>query len=720
MKQVFASGKGEITVIDVPGPGRMKGAILVKNAFSVISSGTEGAEVSKRSGALGIYEQARASREKVDKVWELVKSQGVRNAYNKVQDKLEDLKPMGYTSAGIVLEVDDQSLPFKVGDKVALMGAGIANHAEYATVPVNLAAKVPDNTPMESAAFAALGCIAIQGIRRLEAAPGERIGVIGLGLIGQLTVRLLVAMGFDAYGMDLNEHRAGLADSVDGVKAWSSDSVDSVSLIENITNGIGLDGVIVTAATKSHHPVNLAFDLCRKRAAVSIVGDVGLGLNRSKMYRKELELKLSCSYGPGRYDPNYEIMGQDYPVGYVRWTEKRNLELFLNLISKGRLDLNPLITDKFPIDEAKAAYQLIKSGNDDVFAAVFDYKTQPDEIGTIPKKKILYKENVSPIKGRINVGVIGVGDHAKETHLPNLKKLSKMFSIGGFASGSGSSAGVAAKKYSARVATSDYKEIINDPDIHAVIIATRHSSHARMTIEALEAGKHVFVEKPPALNLEDCERIEDLAKDNNLIVRVGFNRRFSPFLNSMLSAVGDRGPRIFIARVNPGPIGDHWSNTHKEGGRILGEGVHFFDLCNWFMGSEPISISATYMGDVSLTNPNMSFTANFEDGSIGQVIYTTSGSKEMGKERFEAFGNRKAAMSSEYQQFEAHGAKVSLGMGKSGNKGHKEELEEFGAAIKGESYPIKAAGPREGKVAVWMALASLESAEKGSVIKLDI
>lgn len=720
MKQVFASGRGEIKVVDVPGPRRMKGAILVKNAFSVISSGTEGAEVSKRSGALGIYEQARASREKVDKVWDLVKTQGVRNAYNKVQDKLEDLKPMGYTSAGIVLELDDQSVPFKVGDKVALMGAGIANHAEYAAVPVNLAAKIPDNTRLEFAAFAALGCIAMQGIRRLEAAPGERIGVIGLGLIGQLTVRLLVAMGFEAFGMDLNEHRAGLADSVDDVSAWSSESVDSVSMVENLTNGVGLDGVIVTAATKSHHPVNLAFDLCRKRAAVSIVGDVGLGLNRSKMYRKELELKLSCSYGPGRYDPNYEIMGQDYPIGYVRWTEKRNLELFLNLISKGRLDLNPLITDTFQIDEAKAAYQLIKSGNEDVFAALFDYKAQPDKIDTIPDKKIHYKENVKPIKGRINIGVIGVGDHAKETHLPNLKKLSKLFSIGGFASGSGSSAGVAAKRYSAPVATSDYRDLINDPDIQAVIIATRHSSHARMTIEALQAGKHVFVEKPMALNIEDCQKIEDVAKDNNLIVRVGFNRRFSPFLNSMLSVIGDSGPRIFIARVNPGPIGEHWSNTHQEGGRILGEGVHFFDLCNWFMGSEPTFISATYMGEISLTNPNLSFTAKYGDGSIGQVIYTTSGSKEMGKERFEAFGSRKAAMSSEYKQFEAHGANVSLGLGKKGNKGHKEELEEFAAAIQGRTYQIKGAGPREGKIAVWMALASLESAEKGSIVKLDI
>jgi threonine dehydrogenase-like Zn-dependent dehydrogenase len=339
MKQAFSSGKGEVRVFDVPVPGRLRDGVLVRNAFSVISSGTEGAEVSSRGGILGVYEQARSSRDKVNKAWNLVLTQGVKTAYEKVQDKLADFKVMGYTGAGTAVEVENESMPYKPGDRVACMGAGLANHAEYVAVPKNLVVPIPDGVAFEEASFAALGCIALQGIRRLELTPGERIGVIGLGLIGQISIRILKALGYEAFGIDLEEVKAGKAREVEGVSAWSTVSVDSVARIMDATDGMGLDGVVIAAAAKSNEPVNQAFDLCRKRGRVSLVGDVGLGLDRSKMYRKEIELRLSCSYGPGRYDADYEMAGRDYPFAYVRWTERRNLELFLSLLKSGRVSV---------------------------------------------------------------------------------------------------------------------------------------------------------------------------------------------------------------------------------------------------------------------------------------------------------------------------------------------------------------------------------------------
>lgn len=721
MKQVFSSGKGEITVVEVPVGGRKRDSILVRNSRSIISSGTEGAEVSSREGVLGIYEQARSSREKVDKAWNLVKSQGVINAYEKVRDKLEDLKPMGYTCSGVVIETDNEATGFKAGDLVACMGAGMANHAQYVIIPKNLAARVPEKVSLDSASFAALGCIAMQGIRRLQLTPGERIGVIGLGLLGQLTVRLLVALGYEPYGMDLNLKRAEKADSVDGVKAWCSASVDSPLMVDEITEGAGLDGVIVTAATSSDQPVNLAFDLCRKRGRVSIVGDVGLGLSRKKMYRKELEARISCSYGPGRYDPDYEIRGHDYPLGYVRWTEKRNLECFLNLIARDRLNPAELISERFPIEQAKEAYKLIKTGADDLFAVLFDYGTDPEAAKTQgpPLRKIHYGKAFKTVRGRINIGVIGIGDHAKETHLPNLRRLKKLFTIRGLASGSGASAGAAAQRYGVDMATSDYRDLLNDPETHALIIATRHSSHAAMTMDALDAGKHVLVEKPLALSVEECLKIEDMASKKGLVVRVGYNRRFSPHIQAMIRAIGNTRARIFTARVNPGPIGEHWSNTREEGGRILGEGVHFFDLCNHFMNARPVGVSAAYLGEVSMVNANMTLIARYGDGAIGQVIYTTVGSGQMGKERFEAHGSGKSVISDDYDEFKAYGSSVAIGRGNRGDKGHRAELEEFAAMIRGEPYPVKGADPIAAADSVWMALASLESANSGSEIRFN-
>jgi predicted dehydrogenase/threonine dehydrogenase-like Zn-dependent dehydrogenase len=724
MKQVFSSGKGEVEVFEVPIPARVHDSVLVRNAFSIISSGTEGVSVSKKRGILGVYEKARATKGVADKVWQLVQAHGYKKAYDRIREKLSDYSPMGYSTSGWVVEVDHDNLPFKIGDRVACMGAGIANHAEYVVVPKNLVVRLPDHVSLEEASCAALGCIATQGIRRLELTPGERVGVLGLGLIGQITVRILDALGFSVYGIDLDPGRAATAEEIPGVQAWALDSTDSRLKVMEFTQGLGLDGVVVTAATTDNAPINLAFDLSRKRGRVSLVGDVGLLLDREKMYAKELELRLSCSYGPGRYDPEYELRGNDYPFAYVRWTEARNLEFFLNLLASKKLDLIPLLSKRFPIDHATAAYGAIKQTQSDTYGVLFDYGPKPEGIPERTRekrhtiKRVVSARTVS--RDRIRIGIIGVGGHTKEVHIPNLKKLHNTFVIRGTAGRAGSSAGVEAAKLGAAIATSDYRELLDDPETDAVLIATRHTSHARIVLDALDAGKHVFVEKPLALTVEDAQEIVNRVREKELVLRVGFNRRFSPFLNSMRKVIGTSGRRIVTMRVNIGVVAEDWSNTAQQGGRVLGEVVHFFDLCNWFMKSVPMSLSASFVGDPTKIDPSVAATIQYPDGSVGHVLYTSLGNKQMGKEYFEAFGNGRAARSDDYRNFSSYGASESVGWGQRGNKGHYEQLREFASALHGSSFPIEGADARAGLTATWLALATYTSAEKGRTVILDL
>jgi predicted dehydrogenase/threonine dehydrogenase-like Zn-dependent dehydrogenase len=723
MKQVFVSGKGQVEVFDVPVPGRMRDSVLVRNAFSAISSGTEGASVSSKPGLLGMYEKARSSKDAMGKVWSLVQSQGCVKAWEAVQRKLADYSLMGYTSAGMVMEVDGDSVPFKPGDRVACMGAGLANHAEYVVVPKNLVAIAPASVPLEEASFGALGCIALQGIRRLELPPGERIGVLGLGLIGQICIRLAHALGYEAVGIDLSEKRAVMASSVPGIRAWPSDTQNSQARVLELTDGQGLDGVVVCAATSRDEPINLAFDLCRKRGRVSLVGDVGLGLKREKMYEKEIELRVSCSYGPGRYDPSYEMRGIDYPFAYVRWTERRNLEYFLYLLASSRMSLAPLVSDRFPVEKAQDAFATIKRANPDTYGVIFDYGPLPEPGEPFPKKERTIVHSIrGGVKqtGRIRLGLIGVGGHAKEVHLPNLKRLRKVFSLHGVASRSGASAGVEAEKHGATVATSDYRELLASGEIDAVLIATRHTSHARFVLESLDAGKHVFVEKPLALNVEDCQRVVEKASDKGLIVRVGFNRRFSPHLNALRKAVGQNGVRVFSMRINTGKMPGDWSNTSEEGGRVLGEAVHFFDLCNWFFDSEPVSLHATFAGEETYVDPSLAVQIRYPDGSLGNVLYSSLGDTKMGKEYFEALGNGRCARSDDFKSLECFGASEQVGWTHRGDKGHVRELEEFAAAIQGKAFPIRGADARAGLVATWMALAAYQSNRAEKPAFLDI
>ena len=705
MKQVFLSGDGQVEVNDVPVPGRMTGAVLVQNAYSLISTGTEGAALTKHGGVLGIYEKVKKSSHRLGQVWEMAQRQGVAATAQLVRQKLTDHIPLGYSCAGRVVEAD-QGLPYREGDLVACMGTGFANHAEYVVAPKNLVAKIPAGVDLDQASFAALACIALQGIRRLELTPGENIGVVGLGLIGQLCVRLLQSLGYQAYGIDLSPIRVAKAKEVPGVQAWTPEDASSLDRVMEMTGGHGLDGVIVCAATKSSQPVNEAFDMCRKGGRVSMVGAVGLDLSRDKMYAKELELRLSCSYGPGRYDALYELEGVDYPINHARWTEGRNLQLFLRLLAEKRLDVSSLISRKSPIEEAADVYKTVQAADAGTYGLLFDYKLPQDEAPAELPPRTLVRRAVTPkSSGKIRVGLIGVGSYAKAMHVPNLQALGDHFEIAGVASRSGGTAAIVAKKVNAALVTSDYRALLDDKDIDAVLISTRHASHARMILDSLAAGKHVFVEKPMTTTVEDGERVVAKAAETGLIVRVGFNRRFSPHMDVLRRTMGDAGRRVLLMRVNAGNIAGHWSTDPEEGGRIVGEGVHFIDLANWMFGGEPVQVSATHAGEPGIDNANLLITLSYADGGVAELLYTSLGSPRMGKEYFEVFGGGRSGYCRDYAELKTFPVTLkSAAKLVKGDKGQREALREFALAIKGEKHPIAGADERAGLAATRIAL----------------
>lgn len=713
MKQVFLSGKGEVEVFDVPIPGRIPNAALVKTAFSLISTGTEGSAVSSRGGWLGVLEKAVQSQNRIHQIWSMAKNDGIGSAWEAVHRKLNDYVPIGYSCAGQVVEINGSESSIKPGDFVACMGAGFANHSEYVVVPTNLISVIPREVSCEEAAFGAIASIAIQGIRRLELSPGEWVGILGLGLIGQITAQLLTAMGYRCVGLDLLPQRAAKAKELAGIDdAWSIDSGDSLGRALSLTNGNGLDGMIICASSKSSHPVNLAFDLCRKRGRVSLVGDIGLELAREKMYQKELELRMSTSYGPGRYDEKYEVRGQDYPLPYVRWTEGRNLGFVLDLLCREKIRFRPLISNVFPVDRAKEGYAQIKKGDPDTYGVLIKYGTEEQkQNGFLDGSSIRYRKQIARPRssafvknGMIRLGIIGCGSFVRNVHIPNLRRLSKRYQVAGISSRTGASAAIIAKREGYETATSDHRIILDDPSTDAVLIATRHATHAQHILDALDAGKHVFVEKPMCITMEEGERIVAKAAEKDLVVRVGFNRRFSPYLNLMKEEVGQTGARMFFGRVNIGSISSDWSNTPEEGGRLLGEGVHFFDLCNWFIGQEIESVHSAIAGERKNTNPNVMVQIQYVGGCSAQILYTSLGNVLAGKEYFEAHGNSRSVIMDNFQSIKVYGGKDRSSRQDRGDKGHLAELEEFAAAIHGSTYPIFGADAVAGLIATEIAL----------------
>jgi len=685
MKQVLQNNKtGELKVEEVPHPILMPRGVLVRNKYSLISRGTEIMKVDFARKSL--VAKAKSRPDLVKQVLKNVKKEGWVTTFKKVMNKLESSAPLGYSSAGEVMAVGELVEGIKAGDKVACAGAGYANHAEIVSVPMNLCAKIPENVNCRQACFTTLGAIAMQGIRQAEVNLGENVAVIGLGILGQLTVQMLKASGCQVYGMDLDEGMVSLAKISGADFGFIIGKENVTAKMINLTRGHGVDVVIITAGTTSNQPIELAGEICRDKGRVVIVGAVNMDLPRKDFYDKELDIRFSRSYGPGRYDHLYEEMGIDYPFGYVRWTEKRNMEEFLNLLQQGKVNTEKLITHKFKIEDAEKAYDLMMKGEEKSLAVLLEYG---DSFETKPR---IYLREDSAYRGKeistVNVGFIGAGNFAQNNLLPYLKRM-KEVKLKGVVTSTGVSAKDAAKKFGFEYCSSEVDQILRDEEINGVFIATRHNLHSPLVCQALKAGKAVFVEKPLAVNEEELEEIERTLEETRGRILVGFNRRFSPAAQLLKKHFQNRTtPLVMTYRVNAGLIPpNHWIHDPEEGGgRIIGEVCHFVDLLSFFADSEISSLSALSADDLRKTprtNDNLFFSLKFKDGSVGSILYTSWGDTSYSKERVEIFGDDSVGVIDNFQITSIVRNGKELRFKHSGSaKGHKEELETFIRALK--------------------------------------
>jgi predicted dehydrogenase len=618
----------------------------------------------------------------------MIKERGLRETIDAVKGKYDVGTPLGYSASGVVIE---SGTPFfQKGDPVACMGVSYANHAEYLAVPVNLAAKLPDAVSFEEGATAALGCIAMQGIRRADVRLGEFVVIIGMGILGQLASRFAVSSGATVIVTDIDARRLVIAGKY-GVSYAISTSDDVVTQVKNITGGHGADSVIITVATSSHEIISQAFQMCRRRGHVVLVGVAGMNLRREDMYQKELDFSIATSYGPGRYDSTYEEDGVDYPYGYVRFTEKRNLESYLRLLSEKRISIGDIIEAVYPAEEADKAYQALKAEENRPLIVLLKY----NELETNePERIIVVKKDNSVPKGVIRVALCGAGGFAKGMHLPNLKKMQDKYSLYAVQSRTGSNAQTVAVQYGAQYSTTDYRQILSDPNVDMVMICTRHDSHASMAIEALKADKVVFVEKPMAITMEEISEVITAIKDSGVPFLVGFNRRFSKYAQIIKKQIINRkNPLVVSYRMNAGYIPpENWIQGSAGGGRIIGEGCHILDLFNFFAESRSISISVTQISpktDHVLRTDNAVITVKYEDGSVCTLLYTGLGHKDYGKECCEVFCDGMVYVIDDYKKLLINGSSIPALKTKTPEKGQFEELEVFYDSIRnGDGYPI--------------------------------
>lgn len=683
MKQILQHLRtGELEVADLPSPRVARGSVLIKTQASLISAGTERMLI--EFGQANLWQKARSQPDKVKQVLEKLRSDGVVTTAEAVLRKLDQPLPLGYSNAGIVVEVGEGVTDLQPGDRVASNG----NHAELVSVPRLLCAKIPEGVTFDQAAFTTLGSIALQGLRLAKPTFGEQFMVFGVGLLGILTIQLLTAMGCDVLAIDLNEDRLKLAASYGATTVNLADGSDPIAHANTWTQGRGVDGAIITASAQTDEIVHQAAESCRKRGRIILVGVVGLNLRRADFYEKELTFQVSCSYGPGRYDDNYERRGQDYPIGHVRWTEQRNFEAVLQAIQQGRIRLDELITHQFPIANASEAYHTIQN----VPTAMGVMLTYPREATPINTQSIVNPSAVAT-PGQIRVGVIGAGNFAVSTMLPGLAQsdahLDAIVDRKPFA------ARHAASKFNVRRALTHDKELFDDPTIHAVFFSTRHDAHARNVRDGLQAGKHVFVEKPLALNEEQLnDVIQAVQTHPDKLVMVGFNRRFSPHVLHMKQHLRGRSQPLCIQlTVNAGHIpADSWvQQASVGGGRIIGEACHFLDLLCYFTDSPIVRVSAMMVGKgPEIREDKMSITCEMADGSIGTVHYFANGSKAFPKETFQIFSDQRVIQMDNYRVTSGYGFKSFPKLRTiRQDKGHKAEFAAFIDAIQsGGTSPI--------------------------------
>ncbi|MCP4408679.1 MAG: Gfo/Idh/MocA family oxidoreductase [Gammaproteobacteria bacterium] len=653
MKQILQSLKsGETAITDVPCPAVQPGQLLIRTHKTLVSAGTERMLVD--FGKAGWVNKARQQPDKVKQVLDKMKTDGVMPTVETVLNKLDQPLPLGYCNVGRVLEVGQGVTGFEVGDLVISNG----KHAQVVSVPVNLCARVPEGISDETAAFTVLSAIALQGIRLVNPTLGETVVVTGLGLIGLVAVQLLIANGCRVLGLDFDKDRLAMARSFGAEALDLSSGADPVQAAERFSNGHGVDAVLITASTKSNAPVHQAANMCRKRGRIVLVGVTGLELSRADFYEKELSFQVSCSYGPGRYESDYEDKGLDYPIGFVRWTEQRNFEAILDLMAGGRLNVGQLISHRIPLDNVAEAYDLV-SGSAPSLGIVLDYPdTEAVSDGTLRNPVVQLKAS-APVAGKATLGFIGAGNYATGVLIPAFHatgaRLKSVVSQNGL---SGVHVGT---KLGIEQTSTDVDAVMSDEDIDALVITTRHDSHADLVCSALAAGKHVFVEKPLALGHAELDAIENAyatAREQGAPrqLMVGFNRRFSPLIKKADELLmGEAGPKSFVMTVNAGAIPvDHWTqDMDVGGGRIIGEACHFIDLIRFLAKSPITSHSAAFMD--SSRGDTAAITLGFEDGSIGTVHYLCNGDKAFPKERLEVFASGKILQLDNFRRLNGFG-----------------------------------------------------------------
>lgn len=687
MKQVLIR-QGVITVETVPEPRLEPGAVLISTTHSCISVGTEMSGV--RASGTPLWKRALRQPEKVGNMIGLALSQGPARAFDIACAKLGAYQPSGYSAAGVVIAVGAGVVDLAPGDRVACAGNQCAFHAETICVPRNLTARIPDAVDGAAASTVALGAIALHGVRRLDPTIGETFVVLGLGLIGQIAQQILRANGCRVIGVDLNPARIEIARTLGLDATLDPDATSSAEAVARLTDGVGADGVLVAASADAPDLLAAAFRMCRKKGRVVLVGDVPIAIDRAEIYAKELEFRISTSYGPGRYDRRYEEEGADYPVDYVRWTENRNMEAYLRLLADGKVHVEPLIGAHFPIERAAEAYAAL-SGPERPLAAVLDYP--PRVAGAHPRPAVA---RTPAQAGVIGLAVVGAGDFARAVHLPNIRALSDLCELRAVVARQPHHALDAARQFGAAEAMTDFDAMLSDDGIHAVIIATRHDSHAPFALAALKAGKHVFVEKPLALERDELAAIESFYADNRQapVLMTGFNRRFSPFIERQLEMLkGRTQPLLASYRVNAGLLpANHWTQGPQGGGRNRGEACHFYDL---FTALADASVTQTTVAPVAATgarvrrDENFAASFAFADGSAANLVYTALGARETPKERMELFCEGRTFILDDYRTLAVQGG---AGKGLSlrlQDKGHKSALCAFlEAALGRRDWPI--------------------------------
>lgn len=717
MKQVIRKGLKQIIVDEVPDPVVIPHHVLVRPIYSLISSGTETASIHQE----GVLRAVADNPSQLTKIWNVLKVQGPLSTLAEVKAKFSEYAVLGYSGAGIVVDKHPSVTDFQIGDRVAYGGEG-TGHGETILVGENLTVRVPDTVAFEHACFATLGSIALNSIRIANLELGETVAVIGLGLVGQLIVQLARLQGAGVLAVDLKAQRAELAHRL-GADHTFLGGPSLLDQVASITDGRGVDCVIVAAAAKSAAPCEQSVQICADRGRIVDVGAVELSFPWYEMYRKEIKLFMARAYGPGSYDPLYEKQGQDYPIGYVRWTENRNMSEFLRLVGLDRIQLAPLITHQFTLDDAPKAYETIMDVSSGSLAVLLNYPAAgvADPVATFqPARKI----ETAPSTGRSNqfgVGLVGAGNLARWVHLPNLKKIPNAHLRTVF-SANGPRGKSYAVRFGADYCCSEYDEVLKDPEIDVVVIVSRNPQHAPQALAALQAGKHVFLEKPMALTVEECRQLYRAASETGKHLTIGFNRRYSPaYLGLKRQLTRRAGPAVLNLRVNsPGIAGDYWMADPAAGGAILGEACHFVDLMYWLLDSEPILVSALSL-PAGKKDPigenNLVSSFRFADDSVANLTYCTVGSKTSGGERVEAYFSGMGAIAEDFKRITLRSSGVTRRSSWFAEKGYAEQLRAFFDEIRCGTPP--AVDVRDGARATIVCLRMLESARTMAPCSLD-